>query len=230
MGQVLGDERKHIVLASKFGMPMDDAGVKVGGSRRYIMQAVEDSLRRLRTDWLDLYQIHAPDPRTPIEETLRALDDLVRRARSAISGAPISRLAGGGSAMDRKANNLNAFVSCQDEYSLLVRNVVEPQLRAGDAAIRHGPAAVLSAGQRGADREVSPQRAAAVRHAAGQHRAAGRPLLDRTKLAGGGTAGRFRGTARATRCWNSRSVGCWLRRRSPASSPVLRGRSNWSRM
>jgi len=130
MGQVLGDDRKRIVLASKFGMPMDDAGVKAGGSRRYIMQAVEDNLRRLRTDWLDLYQIHAPDPHTPIEETLRALDDLVRQGKVRYIGCsnfPAWQVVE--SQWTAKANNLNAFVSCQDEYSLLVRNVVEPQLR-----------------------------------------------------------------------------------------------------
>ena len=79
LGQVLGDRRKDIVLASKFGMVMDDAEKLKGGSRCYIMRAVEDSLRRLKTDWIDLYQLHRPDPLTPIEETLRALDDLVRQ-------------------------------------------------------------------------------------------------------------------------------------------------------
>jgi aryl-alcohol dehydrogenase-like predicted oxidoreductase len=131
MGQVLGDERKRIVLASKFGMPMDDVGVKVGGSRRYIMQAVEDSLRRLRTDWLDLYQIHQLDPHgTPIEETLRAFDDLVRQGKVRYIGCsnfPAWRVVE--AQWTARANGLNAFVSCQDEYSLLVRNVVEPQLR-----------------------------------------------------------------------------------------------------
>src|SRR3546814_14364274 len=62
-------------------MPMDEEGVRKGGSRRYIMSAVEDSLRRLRTDWIELYQIHQPDPLTPIEETLRALDDTVRQGK-----------------------------------------------------------------------------------------------------------------------------------------------------
>lgn len=131
MGQVLhADERKRIVLASKFGMPMDDIDVKVGGSRRYIMQAVEDSLRRLRTDWLDLYQIHQPDPRTPIEETLRALDDLVRQGKVRYIGCsnfPAWQVAE--AHWTARANGLHAFVSCQDEYSLLVRHVVEPQLR-----------------------------------------------------------------------------------------------------
>ena len=131
MGQVLGDERKRIVLASKFGFPMDDAGVKVGGSRRYIMQAAEDSLRRLRTDYLDLYQVHQPDPHdTPIEETLRALDDLVRQGKVRYIGCSnFSAWQVVEAQWTARANGLNAFVSCQDEYSLLVRNVVEPQLR-----------------------------------------------------------------------------------------------------
>ncbi|MFM1815923.1 MAG: hypothetical protein RLZ98_2618, partial [Pseudomonadota bacterium] len=76
LGQALGPRRKDIVLATKFGWPMDDAGQKKGGSRRYIMQAVEASLKRLGTDWIDLYQLHKPDDATPVEETLRALDDL----------------------------------------------------------------------------------------------------------------------------------------------------------
>jgi aryl-alcohol dehydrogenase-like predicted oxidoreductase len=124
MGQVLGDRRKDIVLASKFGMAMDDSGVKKGGSRRYIMQAVEDSLRRLKTDWIDLYQLHAPDALTPIEETLRALDDLIRHGKVRYIGC--SNLPGWQvteAQWTAKHHNLNAFVSCQDEYSLLVRGV-----------------------------------------------------------------------------------------------------------
>src|SRR5213079_2330130 len=80
LGQVLGDRRKDIVLASKFGMPMDE-GEKKGASRRYIVAACEASLKRLKTDWIDLYQQHRPDPLTPIEETLRALDDLVGQGK-----------------------------------------------------------------------------------------------------------------------------------------------------
>ncbi|HUB11941.1 MAG TPA: aldo/keto reductase [Acetobacteraceae bacterium] len=150
MGQVLhADQRKGIVLATKFGMPMDDAGVKVGGSRRYIMQAVEDSLRRLCTDWIDLYQIHAPDPRTPIEETLRALDDLIRQGKVRYIGCsnfPAWQMVE--AQWTSRVNGLNAFVSCQDEYSLLVRNVVEPQLR--PAMLQYGlgllPFAPLASG------------------------------------------------------------------------------------
>ena len=80
LGKILGARRKEIVLASKFGMAMDDAGHLKGASRRYIMSAVEASLQRLQTDWLDLYQLHRPDAETPMDETLRALDDLVRDA------------------------------------------------------------------------------------------------------------------------------------------------------
>ncbi|HEY1933330.1 MAG TPA: aldo/keto reductase [Acetobacteraceae bacterium] len=137
MGQVLGDERKRIILATKFGNPMDDAGMKRGGSRQYIMQAVEDSLRRLRTDWIDLYQIHAPDVRTPIEETLRALDDLVCQGKVRYVGCsnfPAWEVVE--AQWTAKTNGLNVFVSCQDEYSLLVRSVVEPQLK--PAMLKHG--------------------------------------------------------------------------------------------
>ena len=130
MGELLGDARKTIVLATKFGMPMDDEGVKAGGSRRYIMNAVEDSLRRLRTDWIDLYQMHQTDPRTPIEETLRALDDLVRQGKVRYIGCsnfPAWQVVE--AQWTARSCGLNAFVSCQDEYSLLVRHVVEPQLQ-----------------------------------------------------------------------------------------------------
>ena len=81
LGEVLGTRRHDIVLATKFGWEMDDTGVKVGAARGYVVKAVEDSLRRLRTDYIDLYQLHKTDPRTPVEETLRALDDLLRAGK-----------------------------------------------------------------------------------------------------------------------------------------------------
>ena len=82
LGEVLGDRRNDIVLATKFSQPMDEAQRTLkGASRRYIMSAIEASLRRLKTDWIDLYQQHLPDPLTPIEETLRALDDLTRQGK-----------------------------------------------------------------------------------------------------------------------------------------------------
>ena len=123
LGEILGANRQGIVLATKFGMPMDDASVKGGASRRYIMQAVEASLRRLQTDYIDLYQLHQPDPRTPIEETLRALDDLVRHGKVRYIGS--SNLAGwqvADAAWTSRHLGLAQFVSAQNEYSLVVRD------------------------------------------------------------------------------------------------------------
>lgn len=124
LGQVLGARRKDIVLASKFGLAMDDAGVLKGGSRHYVMRAVEDSLRRLRTDWIDLYQLHRPDPLTPIEETLGALGDLVRQGKVRYVGCSnLSAWQVVEAQWTAKHRGLDAFVSCQDEYSLLVRDL-----------------------------------------------------------------------------------------------------------
>ncbi len=82
LGEVLGNRRHDIVLATKFASPMNRAkSTRYEASRRYIMQAVEASLTRLNTDYIDLYQYHFPDPDTPREETLRALDDLVRQGK-----------------------------------------------------------------------------------------------------------------------------------------------------
>jgi len=122
LGRILGDRRKDIVLASKFGFPMNDAETLSGASRRYIMTAVEASLKRLQTDYLDLYQLHRPDPLTPIEETMRALDDLVRQGKARYVGCsnlPAWQVVE--ALWTAKQLGLMAFVSCQDEYSLVVR-------------------------------------------------------------------------------------------------------------
>src|SRR4051794_5314115 len=135
MGQVLGAHRKDIVLATKFGNPMDDSGERQGGARRYIMGAVEDSLRRLRTDWIDLYQIHSFDPRTPIEETLRALDDLIRQGKVRYVGCsnfPARRVTE--AHWTAMTKGLNGFVSCQDEYSLIFRDPEADLMPAARAA------------------------------------------------------------------------------------------------
>ena len=125
MGEALaGGKRQKIVLATKFGMEMDDAGRRKGGSRRYIMSALEDSLKRLKTDYVDLYQLHRPDPLTPIEETLRTLDDVVKSGKARYIGCsnlPAWQVAQAQETAHRL--NLNAFASCQDEYSLLVRDI-----------------------------------------------------------------------------------------------------------
>jgi aryl-alcohol dehydrogenase-like predicted oxidoreductase len=129
LGQILGDRRKDIVLATKFGMEFGKTGVMKGASRRYIMSAVEDSLRRLKTDWIDLYQLHAPDPLTPMEETLRSLDDLVCQGKVRYIGCsnlPAWQVVEAQWIARQQA--LESFISCQDEYSL-VRRDLESELQ-----------------------------------------------------------------------------------------------------
>jgi len=124
LGTVLGDRRKDIVLATKYSKPMAADGSKQGASRRYIMNAVEASLTRLKTDYIDLYQQHDYDPLTPLDETLRALDDLVREGKVRYIGNsnfPAWRIAE--AEFTARAMNANRFISCQDEYSLVVRGI-----------------------------------------------------------------------------------------------------------
>lgn len=146
LGECLGDRRKDIVLATKFGLPMDEAGTLQGGSRRYILSAIEASLKRLKTDWIDLYYIHRPDPQTPIEETLRTLDDLVRAGKvryTACSGYSASQLV----EAQRTAaqHDLSHFVACQDQYNILKRDIettLTPTMQAhGPGLIPHTPLA-----------------------------------------------------------------------------------------
>ena len=139
LGQFLGDRRKDVVLASKFGSPMDDAGTLMGGSRRYLMSAVEASLKRLKTDWIDLYQMHRVDPATPIEETLRALDDLVRQGKILYIG--FSQVAGW-QMVDRhwtaRHHGLSPVTACEAEYNLLARGAereLVPAMRACGAGL-----------------------------------------------------------------------------------------------
>src|SRR6202047_202644 len=139
LGQILGDRRKDIVLATKFARPMDAAGRFQGASRRYIITEVEASLKRLRTDWIDLYQQHQPDPLTPIEETLRALDDLVSQGKVRYIGC--STLPGWQvveAQWTARYHGLHHFVSCQEEYSLLARRLdreMMPVLQAYDLGL-----------------------------------------------------------------------------------------------
>jgi aryl-alcohol dehydrogenase-like predicted oxidoreductase len=124
LGRLLGPRRKDVVLATKFGLPIDGAGKPGGASRRYIMAAVEESLRRLKTDWIDLYQLHRPDAQTPIEETLRALDDLVKAGKvrhigcSNLSAAQLEE-----ALTVSRRHGLASFITCQDEYNLLSRGL-----------------------------------------------------------------------------------------------------------
>jgi aryl-alcohol dehydrogenase-like predicted oxidoreductase len=124
MGVALKGKRQKIVLATKFAMPMGEGPEKRGGSRRYVLEAVEASLRRLQTDYIDLYQMHQPDADTPIEETLGALDDLVTQGKvryignSNFSGWQIAD-----ADWTARTQHLNRFVSAQNNYSLLERRV-----------------------------------------------------------------------------------------------------------
>jgi aryl-alcohol dehydrogenase-like predicted oxidoreductase len=124
LGRLLGPRRKGIVLATKFGMAMNHRGHLRGGSRAYIMAAVEASLRRLKTDWIDLYQLHRPDYDTPIEETLRALDELVRQGKVRHVGCSYFTGAQLKAARDTAVHHgLTPFITCQNEYSLLKRGI-----------------------------------------------------------------------------------------------------------
>jgi aryl-alcohol dehydrogenase-like predicted oxidoreductase len=122
LGQLLGPRRKDIVLATKFGWQMDDSGQSQGASRRYIHAAVDASLKRLQTDWIDLYQLHKPDSLTPMEETLGALDDLVRAGKVRYIGCsnlPAWQVVD--ALWLSRSRNIAQFISAQDELSLVVR-------------------------------------------------------------------------------------------------------------
>jgi aryl-alcohol dehydrogenase-like predicted oxidoreductase len=130
LGELLQGHRDDVVLATKFGSDVrrlgGDNGADWGarGSRRYVRRAVESSLRRLRTDWIDLYQLHRPDPATPIEETLSALDDLVHEGKVRYLGS--SNFTGWQVAeadWTSRTNHLQRFVSAQNEYSWLERGI-----------------------------------------------------------------------------------------------------------
>jgi aryl-alcohol dehydrogenase-like predicted oxidoreductase len=125
LGRALGARRHDVVIASKFAGPMSsDQDWMQGGSRRWIMRAVEDSLGRLGTDYIDLYQMHRADAAVPIEETLRALDDLVRAGKVRYIGC--SNFAAwqiADAAWTARAGHLNAFVSVQNRYSVLTREL-----------------------------------------------------------------------------------------------------------
>lgn len=122
LGELLGARRKQIVLATKFGMDMNEAGTMKGGSRAYIMNAVEASLKRLRTDWIDLYQMHRFDPLTPIEETLRTLEDLIAQGKVRYIGCSnFAPWQVADAAWTARHLQVEGFASAQDEYSLLKR-------------------------------------------------------------------------------------------------------------
>ncbi len=136
LGKALGARRKDVVLATKFGNPMGDVSCATTASRRYINDAVEASLRRLGTDWIDLYQLHRPNPQTPIEETLEALSDLVQAGKIRYIGC--SNFAAWQLVEAHwmaRSRNLTAFISAQNRYSLLDRDLEREVV---PAAVQHG--------------------------------------------------------------------------------------------
>lgn len=127
LGEALKGRRDDVIVATKFGHDLRGAnGPDWGarGSRRYVLRAVEASLRRLNTDWIDLYQLHYPDEETPVEETLATLTDLVREGKVRYIGC--SNVAGwqvADAAWTASSAGLTGFISVQNEYSLLDRSI-----------------------------------------------------------------------------------------------------------
>jgi aryl-alcohol dehydrogenase-like predicted oxidoreductase len=124
LGRLLAGRRGRFVLATKVGMPMSDSPLERGASRHWVFQAIENSLHRLRTDYVDLYQVHTPDPQTPVEETLRALDDLVRAGKVRYIG--LSNFAAwqiADAAWTARAQHLVPPISAQMHYNLLARGI-----------------------------------------------------------------------------------------------------------
>jgi aryl-alcohol dehydrogenase-like predicted oxidoreductase len=126
IGKSVKGIRDQVVLATKVASPRGDSPNSRGASRKHIMDQVEMSLKRLQTDYIDLYQIHFQDPNTPIEETLRTLDDLVRQGKVRYVGCSNFKAWQVAQAMERSsALGLEHFVSVQPSYSMLKREVEE---------------------------------------------------------------------------------------------------------
>src|SRR3954463_7519303 len=146
VGEALQGRRDDVILATKFFMPMGEAPTSRGGSRRWVVREVENSLRRLGTDHIDLYQVHRPSPDTDVEETLGALTDLVRQGKvrylgsSSYSGSQIVE-----AQWASRERHLERFVTDQPPYSILVRGIEEDVLptaqRYGMGTLTYSPLA-----------------------------------------------------------------------------------------
>jgi aryl-alcohol dehydrogenase-like predicted oxidoreductase len=133
LGELLKGRRDEVVLATKWGIPMSDDPYPARGSRLYIRRAIEASLRRLQTDHIDLYQLHFMDSRTPLEETLAALDELVKEGKVLYIGSsnfPAFQVAE--AEWLARSNHLERFISAQNQYSLLERAAEKELLPAAE--------------------------------------------------------------------------------------------------
>ena len=146
VGKAIKGKRSDVIIATKFGQKMGERPNDQGGSRYYIMKAVDASLRRLQTDYVDLYQMHLPDPETPIEETLRTLDDLVKAGKVRYIGC--SNFAGwqlSEALWTSHINNLHSFVTVQMKYNFFERQIEQELVpcckRHGVGVIPWGPLA-----------------------------------------------------------------------------------------
>jgi aryl-alcohol dehydrogenase-like predicted oxidoreductase len=124
LGAALKEHRRNVVLATKFAVPMGEGPLWGGASRRYIFEAVDASLRRLNTDYIDLYQVHFPDVKTPIEETMRALDDVVRLGKVRYVGCSnFTSWMVVESQWVARTQHTTPFISAQNQYNLLDRRI-----------------------------------------------------------------------------------------------------------
>jgi aryl-alcohol dehydrogenase-like predicted oxidoreductase len=144
VGKALKDRRDQVVLATKFSLPMGDDPNQRGGSPRWVKRAIEDSLRRLDTDYIDLYQMHRPDPSTDIDETLAALSDLIRDGKVRAIGSslfPPDHIVEAQWVADRRGHH--RFRTEQSPYSILLRgieaNVLPTAQRHGMGVLTFGP-------------------------------------------------------------------------------------------
>jgi len=199
LGEALKGQRQNVVIATKFAGPTGEGPMHGGGSRRYIYNAIEASLRRLGTDYVDLYQIHFPDVRTPIEETMRALDDIVRSGKARYIGC--SNFAAWQVVEAQwiaQTEHLTPFASAQNQYSLLERRIerdlVQVSQKYGLGVLPYFPAR-----KRLPLRQVSSGRTAARGDAARWRRRHGGPRTDAREL-------------RDARAHRSVRPGAWARR------------------
>jgi aryl-alcohol dehydrogenase-like predicted oxidoreductase len=162
LGKALGSRREEVVVATKFGLPMSDDPADAGGGRDWIHRACEQSLRRLGTDYIDLYMIHFPDPATPVEETLGALTELVNTGKVREIGCSnfTADLLREAEAISREKDHAR-FVTVENEYSLLRREAEEDVLplcaEYGIAFLPYFPlASGLLTGRYSKDQEAPP--------------------------------------------------------------------------